>query len=160
MHFESGKLMVYKPNYVLLPRPAKLGYSTMLYTMLSRRLIDCGRSSNHLYRAHSMMLKDLIWMSVVRERSSNLRRYASVSWWQGNVIVGNLLLQFYGRSLPSITVYTNEMMTKLGQVGKDLSELPLEMNHNFLSEDICRREGLMFIDKDGNIKDFSSLSIN
>ena len=56
----------------------------------------------------------------------------------------------YGRSLPSITVYTNEMMTKLGQVGKDLSELPLEMNHNFLSEDICRREGLMFIDKDGN----------
>ena len=52
------------------------------------------------------------------------------------------------------------MMTKLGQVGKDLSELPLEMNHNFLSEDICRREGLMFIDKDGNIKDFSSLSIN
>ena len=31
---------------------------------------------------------------------------------------------------------------------------PLEMNQIFLSEDICRREGLMFIDKDGNIKDF------
>ena len=103
MHFESGKLMVYKPNYVLLPRPAKLGYSTMLYTMLSRRLVDRGRSSNHLYRAHSMMLKDLIWMSVVRERSSNLRRYASVSWWQGDVIVGKLLLQFMvGHCLPSL----------------------------------------------------------
>ena len=66
----------------------------------------------------------------------------------------------HGRSLPSITVYTNEMMTKLGQVGKDVFELPLEMNQIFLAEDICRREGLMFIDKDGNIKDFSSLSIN
>ena len=63
--------------------------------------------------------------------------------------------RIYSRSLPSITNYTNEMMNKLGDEGADLSHLSLELNHSFLPEETCKKEKLLFMDSEGNTKDYT-----
>ena len=123
--------MVYKLNDVLLPRPAKLGYKYLaiyhaVTTSFSRPWKEFKSFVQGAFYEGEIKQFEKICICIMMAR----RRYC----WQ-------TVAAIYGRSLPSITVYTNGMMTKLGQVGKDLSELPLEMNRIFYQKIFAGEKG-------------------
>ena len=72
--------------------------------------------------------------------------------WQG--LLNPTVAAVYGRTPQSISNYRREWMPRLGLAGAYLSELDMEMNHNFLPIDLCKEE------KAGYIVDGIAFNIN
>jgi hypothetical protein len=58
--------------------------------------------------------------------------------WQG--LLNPTVAAVYGRAPSSVSDYRREWMPRLGLAGAYLSELDMEMNHNFLPVDLCKDE--------------------
>lgn len=68
---------------------------------------------------------------------------------------GTLAGMYERTSLSSISYVTSKWMPILGKVGASMSHLSLELNHSFYSEEECKKYGLPYMGKDGNVIDYT-----
>ena len=66
--------------------------------------------------------------------------------WQG--FLNPLVAAIYGRSISSISRYKTEWMPLLGIAGANMSELDMEMNHNWLDINYCKENDLPYFNID------------
>jgi len=74
---------------------------------------------------------------------------ACMTAWHGDK--QETLAAIYGRSQPAISRYLKEWMPLLDIAGGDMSELDLEMNHNWVSMDEAKNNGRLYMDN-GQLK--------
>ena len=65
------------------------------------------------------------------------------------------LAGIYNRSPSTITKYLKKWMPVFGLVGHNLSELPMEKTHNFITEATAKEWGTLYIYPDGTVVDFA-----
>ena len=68
---------------------------------------------------------------------------------------GTLAGMYERTSLSTISNVTTKWMPILGKVGACMSHLSLELNHSFYSEEDCKKYGLPYMGKDGNVIDYT-----
>ena len=64
--------------------------------------------------------------------------------WQG--FLNPTVAALYGRTPSTISKYRKEWMPLLGHAGANLSELDMEMDHNFLPLEFCKENGIAYIE--------------
>ena len=65
------------------------------------------------------------------------------------------LAGIYCRTPTSITAYLQKWMPVFGRVGQNLSELPMEKTHNFITEATAKEWKTLYIYPDGTVVDFA-----